>query len=129
MWVSPSIQPWPSPTLSCPAGGPLKTASRPFQGWPPHSAGGLWPFSALLDTPRCMPMPGGTQHNELKEFLFWYKIILGKFHDQGDAEWIVIRRQLRGQNDTPFRRPTPGRPIGRPGVGRPLGVVGVFSYY
>jgi hypothetical protein len=31
----------------------------------------------------------------------------GKGHDQGDAEWIVIRRQLRGHNDTPFERQTP----------------------
>jgi hypothetical protein len=43
----------------------------------------------------------------------------GKFHDQEDAKRIVIRRQLRGHNDTPFGRPTPGRPIGRPAVGRP----------
>jgi hypothetical protein len=27
------------------------------------------------------------------------KIAEGKFNDQGDAEWIVIRGQLRGQND------------------------------
>jgi hypothetical protein len=25
-------------------------------------------------------------------------------HDQADAEWIVIRTQLRGHNDTPFGR-------------------------
>jgi hypothetical protein len=25
-----------------------------------------------------------------------------KSHDQADAEWIVIRGQLRGHNDTPF---------------------------
>jgi hypothetical protein len=25
--------------------------------------------------------------------------LVGKFHDQGDAKWIVIRGQLRGQND------------------------------
>jgi hypothetical protein len=36
----------------------------------------------------------------------------GKFHDQGDAKWIVIRGQLRGHNDTPTR----GQPIGRLGV-------------
>ena len=35
---------------------------------------------------------------------------------------LVIRRSLWGHNDTPFGRPTPGRPVGRPGVGRPLGV-------
>jgi hypothetical protein len=27
----------------------------------------------------------------------------GKFHDQGDAKWIVIREQLRDHNDTPAR--------------------------
>jgi hypothetical protein len=46
----------------------------------------------------------------------------GEFRDQGDANWILIRGQLRGHNDRPFRRPTPGRPIGRAGVGRPKGV-------
>jgi hypothetical protein len=54
---------------------------------------------------------------------------LSKFHDQGDAEWIVIRRPLSGHNDTPFRQPIPGRPIGRPGYGRPSGLFGSFSYY
>jgi hypothetical protein len=53
----------------------------------------------------------------------------GKFHDQGDAKWIVIRGQLRGHNDTPCGRPAPGRPISRPGSGCPQGVIGVFSYY
>jgi hypothetical protein len=63
---------------------------------------------------------------------FWgFKSFLAAddFHDQGDAEWIVIRRSLGVHNDTPCGRPAPGRPIGRPGVGRPLGVIGVFSYY
>jgi hypothetical protein len=50
----------------------------------------------------------------------------GEFHDQGDATWIVTRRSLWGLNDTPFGRPTPGRPNGRLGVGRPSGVIGVF---
>jgi hypothetical protein len=45
----------------------------------------------------------------------------GKFHDQGDAKWIVTRGQFRGHNDTPF-----GRPIGNPGVGRPTGVFCMF---
>jgi hypothetical protein len=53
----------------------------------------------------------------------------GKFHDQGDAEWIVIRGQLRGHNDTPCGRPNPVRPIGRPRVGHPQGIFGGFSYY
>jgi hypothetical protein len=39
-------------------------------------------------------------------------MIFGEFHDQGDAKWIVIRGQLRGHNDIPFGRPTPGRLIG-----------------
>jgi hypothetical protein len=38
----------------------------------------------------------------------------GEFLDQGDAEGIVIRRELRGHNDKPFGQPTPGRLIGRP---------------
>jgi hypothetical protein len=25
-----------------------------------------------------------------------------EFHDQGDAKWIVIRRQLKGHNDMPM---------------------------
>jgi len=32
----------------------------------------------------------------------------GKFPDQGDAKWIVIREQLWGHNVMPFGRPTPG---------------------
>jgi hypothetical protein len=53
----------------------------------------------------------------------------GDFHDQGDAEWIVIRRSLWGHNCMPFGRPTPGRPIGWLGVGLPQGIMGGFSYY
>jgi hypothetical protein len=49
-----------------------------------------------------------------------------KFHDQGDAKWMVIRAQLRGHNDTPCGRPAPGRPVGRLGVGRPQAVFGGF---
>jgi hypothetical protein len=56
-------------------------------------------------------------------------VLSGKFHDQGDAKWIVIREQLRGHNDMPFGRPPPDRPSARRGVGRPQGVFGVFSYY
>ena len=55
--------------------------------------------------------------------------VCGEFHDQGDAKWIVIRGPLRGHKDTPFGRPTPGRPIDRPGVGRPQGIFGGFSYH
>jgi hypothetical protein len=35
-------------------------------------------------------------------------IAVGKFHDQGDAKWIVIRRLLWGHNNTPCGRPVPG---------------------
>jgi hypothetical protein len=53
-------------------------------------------------------------------------VLMGEFHDQGDAEWIAIKGQLRGHNDTPFGRPIPSRPIGRPGADRPSGVFGFF---
>jgi hypothetical protein len=56
-------------------------------------------------------------------------VSLGEFHDQGDAKWKVIRQPLRGHNDTPFRRPTPGRPISRPAYGCPQGVFGGLMYY
>jgi hypothetical protein len=46
----------------------------------------------------------------------------GGFDNQADAEWIVIRTQLRGHNDTPFGRIAPGRPSG------PAYFV-CFSYY
>jgi hypothetical protein len=39
---------------------------------------------------------------------------------------MVIRGLLRGHNNTPCGRPSPGQPVGRPGVGRPQGVVGVI---
>jgi hypothetical protein len=42
--------------------------------------------------------------------------VTGEFHDRGDAKWIVIRRSLWGPNDTPCRRPAPGRPNNRPGL-------------
>jgi hypothetical protein len=41
---------------------------------------------------------------------------------------LVIRGQLRGLNDTPFGRPTPGRPIGHPGIGHPQGVCWCFQF-
>jgi hypothetical protein len=37
---------------------------------------------------------------------------LGGYHDLLEAKWLVIRGPLRGHNDTPCRRPTPGRPGG-----------------
>ena len=56
-------------------------------------------------------------------------IIHGECHVQADAEWIVIRRALRGHNDTLFGQPAPSWPNGHPGVGHPQGVFGGFSYY
>jgi hypothetical protein len=50
----------------------------------------------------------------------------GGSHDQADAEWIVIRTQLRGHNHTLFGRPAPGRPSGRPGSGRLTGIFCMF---
>jgi hypothetical protein len=56
-------------------------------------------------------------------------VVDGGCHDEANAEWIVIGEPLRGLNDMPLRRPTPGPPIGRPGAGHLQGVFGVFSYY
>jgi aarF domain-containing kinase len=53
----------------------------------------------------------------------------GKFHDQENSKWIVIRRSLGGHNDMPCVRPAPDRPIGRPRSGGPQGIMGGFSYY
>jgi hypothetical protein len=52
-------------------------------------------------------------------------VIPGKFHDQGDAKWITIRRSLWGHNDMPC----PGQFISRPRSGRPQGVFGIFRNY
>jgi hypothetical protein len=57
------------------------------------------------------------------------KIPPGKFHDEGDAKWIVIRGQLRRHNDTPFGWPAPSRPIGHLRVGRPQDVLSGSNYY
>jgi hypothetical protein len=53
---------------------------------------------------------------------------LSKSHDKGDAKWIVIKRQLRGNNNMPFGQPTPGQSIGHPGVACPQEVFSGFSY-
>jgi hypothetical protein len=53
----------------------------------------------------------------------------GEFHDQVEANRIVIRRPLRGHNNTPCRRSTNSRPIGRPRAGCPQDVFNVFSYF
>jgi hypothetical protein len=50
----------------------------------------------------------------------------GEFHDQADANWIVIRGLLWGHNDTPSGRSTSSLPIGRAGMVRPQGV---FIYF
>jgi hypothetical protein len=54
------------------------------------------------------------------------EIAYGESHDQADAEWIVIRTQLWGPNDTPFGWPAPSQPSGRPGSGCPSGVFCMF---
>jgi hypothetical protein len=73
---------------------------------------------------------GSTSLNmELYLLHILYCTYCGRFHDQGDAKWIVIRRSLWGPNNTPCGRPAPGRPIRRLGSGRPQGIIGVFSYY
>jgi hypothetical protein len=41
---------------------------------------------------------------------------VGEFRDQGDANWIVIRRPLWGHNDTLCGRPAPGRPMAARGL-------------
>jgi hypothetical protein len=46
----------------------------------------------------------------------------GKFHDQGDARWIVIRGQVRGHNDTPVGRKTPA------GLSAALGLAALKAY-
>jgi hypothetical protein len=76
--------------------------ARPQGGWPP-----------AVFFPLGYPFPYGPD---------------GKFLDQADAKWIVIRGQLRGHNDSPLGWRTPGRPISRHGVGRPQGVFGGLSY-
>jgi hypothetical protein len=40
------------------------------------------------------------------EFCVSFSLSSGEFHDQADADWIVIRGQLRGHNDTPIGQPT-----------------------
>jgi hypothetical protein len=57
----PKVSPEPTmPTLLLLAARP--NLKRPFQGWPAHKMGGLWPSFTLLDTPGRTPMektPGG----------------------------------------------------------------------
>jgi hypothetical protein len=48
----------------------------------------------------------------MKEVLRLYPPVqlIGEFHGQGDAKWLVIKGQLRGHNDMPLGRPTQGWP-------------------
>jgi hypothetical protein len=113
----------------------VSTDSLKFHAGPPcptliHPAGGLRPSSSPLDT------PSRTSLLELSQAVFsldrktnLVDAMEDEFHDQGDTKWIVIRRPLRGHDDTPFGRPTLGRSIGRPGVGHPRGVFGVLNCY
>jgi hypothetical protein len=124
------------PSMPCRRTTP-EPALQPFQGSPTHTAGGLRPSSTPLDTPRRTPIllarDSSTCFLLSKAFQnicllsFSEKESLGGgSDDQADAEWIVVRRPLWGHNDTPFGRPTPGRPVGRPGAGRPSGEFCMF---
>jgi hypothetical protein len=53
----------------------------------------------------------------------------GKSHDQADTEWIVIRTQLRGHNDTPFGRLAPVSPPAARGLAALRACFVCFSYY
>jgi hypothetical protein len=65
--------------------------------------------------------------NENRKYTFYANITFQtKIHDQGDANWIVIRRSLWGNNNTPCGRPAPGWPISRQRSGHPQGAIGVF---
>jgi hypothetical protein len=133
----------PYPSTPCGPGTPEK-ALRPFQWWahPPSGrpAGRLYPIGH--PTPYafgpCQDACFGIFHESLLLCFFLpekeekgkeergKEKSAGQSHDQADAEWVVIRTQLRGHNDTPFGRPAPGRPSGRPGSGRPSGVFCMF---
>jgi hypothetical protein len=55
-------------------------------------------------------------------------VFYGESHDQADAEWIAIRTQLRGHNDTPFGRPAPAGPPADRGLAALRAYVVYFSY-
>jgi hypothetical protein len=75
---------------------------------------------------RVWTVSGGRIKDEFLNGLLYFSEE-GGCHDLADAEWIVMRGQLRGHNDAPFGRPTPRRPISRQGVGHPQGIFDVFS--
>jgi hypothetical protein len=91
----------------------------------------LWKFPNNYSSLYRKRKVDGKRRNELlpgrggKSFC---RSFVGESHDQADAEWIVIRTQLRGHNDMPFGRPTPSQPIGHPGVGHPQGISGVILF-
>jgi hypothetical protein len=74
-----------------------------------------------------MEKNGKMEPAEIWSFQSKLQHLPGGYHEQADAEWIVIRLSLRSHNDTPFGRPTPCQPIGCAAVGHPQGVFGVFS--
>jgi hypothetical protein len=118
----------PGPTMSYP--------STPCGRVTPETA--IDPSSTPLNTPHITPMQYAYRlhystlqmvYRSMTSIFLNFKVTLHWerwSHDQADAEWIVIRTQLRGHNDTPFERPASGRPSGRPGSGRPLGVFFMF---
>jgi hypothetical protein len=70
-----------------------------------------------------------------KDSLLSMETLKGEFHDQGYARWIVIRRSLRGHNDTPCGQPASCSPraANKPACSQPIGrlqvIIGVFWYY
>ena len=87
------------------------------------------PSTRAQAVPQNANPPSSYPHPNFGHLPFKRETPSGQFHNQGDAKWIVIRGQLWNHKDTPFGRPTPGRPIGCPGVGRSQGVFGGLSYY
>jgi hypothetical protein len=76
----------PFPTLLYPVGGPPQNGL--FLGWPACRAGGLWPSSTSLDTPRRM----GLIHPKLKGSIrFWPSIIRGVFKSLSKEEGVGPR--------------------------------------
>jgi hypothetical protein len=59
-------------------------------------------------------------YDNMSPNIVWFKV-----PPKPDQPFTVVF----GHNDTPFGRPTQGKPIGRPGVGHPQSVFYVFSYY
>jgi hypothetical protein len=55
--------------------------------------------------------------------------LIGGSHDQADAEWIVIRTQLRGHNECPLGGQPPAGPSAARGLTALRAYFVCFSYY